>query len=41
MPINKHHIYLVKNDRTSMPGVNSKNVEYLAHAIKDALENVK
>jgi len=24
-----------------MPGINTKNVEYIAHAIKDALENVK
>jgi aspartate/tyrosine/aromatic aminotransferase len=39
--INKHHIYLVKNGRISMPGINSKNVGYIANAIKDALENVK
>lgn len=39
--INKHHIYLVKNGRISMPGINSKNVEYIAKAMKDALENVK
>lgn len=39
--INKHHIYLVKNGRISMPGINSKNVNYIADAIKDALLNVK
>ncbi len=39
--INKHHIYLVKNGRISMPGLNSNNVEYMATCMKDAIENVK
>lgn len=39
--INKHHIYMVKNGRISMPGINTKNVEYIAKAMKDSLENVK
>ena len=39
--ISKHHIYLVKNGRISMPGLNSKNVEYMALSMKDVLENVK
>lgn len=39
--INKHHIFLVKNGRISMPGINTKNVNYIADAIKDALVNVK
>lgn len=39
--IDKHHIYLVKNGRISMAGINTKNVEYIAVAIKDSVENVK
>jgi len=35
--INKWHIYLLKNGRISMAGINSKNCEYLAKAIKDAI----
>jgi len=35
--INKHHIYLLKNGRISMAGINTKNVGYLAAAIKDAI----
>jgi aspartate/tyrosine/aromatic aminotransferase len=31
----------VKNGRISMPGINTKNVQYLAEAMKDALVNVK
>jgi aspartate/tyrosine/aromatic aminotransferase len=38
--INKHHIHLVKNGRISMAGVNSKNVNYIAEAIKDAITSV-
>lgn len=39
--IEKHHIHLVKNGRISMAGINSKNVGYIAEAIKDAVVNVK
>ncbi len=35
----KHHIYLVKNGRISMAGINSKNVNYIADALKDAVVN--
>ena len=30
---NEHHIYLTKDGRISMAGVNSNNVEYIAKAI--------
>ena len=36
--INKWHIYLIKNGRISMAGVTTKNVKYLAKAIKDAVD---
>lgn len=36
--INKWHCYLVKNGRISMSGVNTKNVTYLARAIKDSVD---
>eukprot|EP01016_Furgasonia_blochmanni_P039964 TRINITY_DN5042_c0_g1_i2.p1 TRINITY_DN5042_c0_g1~~TRINITY_DN5042_c0_g1_i2.p1 ORF type:complete len:431 (-),score=144.79 TRINITY_DN5042_c0_g1_i2:201-1493(-) len=36
--IKKHHIYLIRNGRISMAGVTTKNVAYLAKAIKDAVE---
>lgn len=39
--IKKHHIHLVKNGRISMAGINSKNVNYVADAIKDAVVNSK
>ena len=35
--INKWHIYLIKNGRISMAGVTTKNVKYLANAMKDAV----
>ena len=28
--VEKHHIYLIKNGRISMAGINTKNVEYIA-----------
>jgi aspartate/tyrosine/aromatic aminotransferase len=37
--INKWHIHMLKNGRISMSGINSGNVEYLAQAIKDSVEN--
>lgn len=39
--IKKHHIHLVKNGRISMAGINTKNVNYIADAIKDAVVNCK
>ena len=37
--INKYAIYLLKNGRISMAGITTKNVEYLANAMKDAINN--
>lgn len=37
--INKHHIHLVKNGRIAMVGINTKNVDYIAEAIKDVVVN--
>ena len=39
--IQEHHIHLVKNGRISMAGLNTKNVNYVADAIKDAVTNAK
>ena len=35
----KHHIYLTKDGRISMAGVNSDNVEYIANAIVDVTQD--
>lgn len=35
--IDEHHIYMTKNGRISMAGINSKNVAYVANAIKAVL----
>jgi len=37
----KHHIYLLKNGRISMSGINASNVQYLANCIDDVVRNVK
>jgi aspartate/tyrosine/aromatic aminotransferase len=37
--VKKHHIYLLKNGRISMAGVNTKNVKYIASAIADAVNS--
>jgi len=37
----KYHIYLLSNGRISMCGITTKNVQYLAAAINDAVNNVK
>lgn len=34
----KHHIYLTKDGRISMAGVNTGNVEYIAKAIVDVTQ---
>lgn len=35
--IDKYHIYLLKNGRISMAGITTKNVAYIANAMKDAI----
>lgn len=37
--INKHHIYMTGNGRISVAGLTTNNVEYVANAIKDVVEN--
>jgi aspartate aminotransferase len=37
--VSKHHIYMTKNGRISVAGLTTKNVEYVAHAIKDVTDN--
>jgi aspartate/tyrosine/aromatic aminotransferase len=39
--ITKHHIYMTGNGRISIAGLTQGNVEYVANAIKDVVENVK
>lgn len=38
--ITKYHIYLLKNGRINMCGLNEHNVQYIADAIHDAVTNV-
>lgn len=38
--IKKHSIYMTKDGRISVCGINTKNVEYIAAAIKDCVENL-
>ena len=33
----KYHIYMLKNGRINMCGLNASNMEYVANAIKDAI----
>ena len=35
----KHHIYMTKNGRISVAGLTTENVDYVAEAIKECLEN--
>ena len=37
--IKKHSIYMTKDGRISVCGINTKNVEYISLAIKDVVEN--
>ena len=37
--IKKHHIYMTSNGRISVAGLNTNNVEYVANAIKDVVDN--
>ena len=37
--IKKHHIYMTSNGRISVAGLTTANVEYVANAIKDVVDN--
>ena len=37
--IQKHHIYMTGNGRISIAGLTTANVEYVANAIKDVVDN--
>lgn len=37
--VKKHSIYMTKNGRISVAGITSKNVDYIASAIKDVTTN--
>uniref|UniRef100_A0A915HVK9 Aspartate aminotransferase, mitochondrial n=1 Tax=Romanomermis culicivorax TaxID=13658 RepID=A0A915HVK9_ROMCU len=37
--MNKYHIYMLNNGRISFTGLNSKNISYVADAIRDVLQN--
>lgn len=39
--INHHHVHMMKNGRIAMVGLNSKNVNYVAEAVNDAVRNIK
>ena len=39
--IQKHHVYMLKNGRISVAGLNTSNVSYVAQAIDDVVRNVK
>ena len=39
--IKEHHIYLTKDGRISVAGLNSNNVEYVAKAFNTVTKNVK
>jgi aspartate aminotransferase len=39
--INKRHVHMMKNGRIAMVGLNTKNVDYVAESINDAVVNVK
>lgn len=37
--VSKHSVYMTKNGRISICGLTTKNVDYVASAIKDVVEN--
>lgn len=39
--IKKYHVYLLRSGRISMAGINTKNVQYLAEAIKSSINEAK
>jgi len=38
--VKKYHIYMTQNGRISIAGLNSSNVDYVANAIKEVVENI-
>ena len=39
--MSKHHVYLTRNGRISMAGLNRGNIERVADAVHDVVVNVK
>lgn len=39
--LEKHHVYMLKNGRISMAGLNTKNVGYVAEAMKKSIEEAQ
>ena len=39
--INKHHIYLLTTGRINMSGLTSKNLDYVAEAMDEVINNEK
>mmetsp|Transcript_15854 Transcript_15854/g.31046 ORF Transcript_15854/g.31046 Transcript_15854/m.31046 type:complete len:429 (-) Transcript_15854:211-1497(-) len=39
--INDHHVYMLKNGRISMAGINSKNVQHVAKSINTVVNTIK
>jgi aspartate aminotransferase len=37
--VEKHHVYMTKNGRISIAGLNDGNVDYVALAIEDVVNN--
>ena len=39
--INDYHIYMMKNGRIAMVGLNTKNIDYVADAINQVVRSIK
>ena len=39
--INKRHVHMMKNGRIAMVGLNTKNVNYVAESINEAVVTIK
>ena len=39
--VNKYHIHMLKNGRMAMVGLNTKNVNYVAEAVNEAVRTIK
>ncbi|EEQ99978.1 aspartate aminotransferase, putative [Perkinsus marinus ATCC 50983] len=37
--INKHHVYMLKNGRISMAGLNKHNIQYVIDAMDECVRN--
>lgn len=37
--VDQHHVYMTPNGRISISGLNTNNVDYVAKAFKDVVEN--